>query len=339
MATLKFNNICKTYDNNFKAIENFNLELKDKEFVVLVGPSGCGKSTILRIIAGLEDITSGKLFIDDVCVNDVSPKDRDIAMVFQNYALYPHKNVYDNLAFGMKIRKVDKNTIDEKVKKVSKILDLGDLLDRKPGQLSGGQRQRVALGRAIVRNPKVFLMDEPLSNLDAKLRVQMRAEIVKLQKDLQTTMIYVTHDQTEAMTMGDRIVIMKDGVIQQIGTPDEIYKHPVNIFVAEFIGSPSINILEAEDFYIASGEKIPSNYCVGLRPENLRIVEGDDYVITVIENLGSEKFVHVEREDIKLTIKYSGETEYLLGDRISLRIKNDTILNYFDKNTGESVSI
>ena len=318
MATLKFNNICKTYDNNFKAIENFNLELKDKEFVVLVGPSGCGKSTILRIIAGLEDITSGKLFIDDVCVNDVSPKDRDIAMVFQNYALYPHKNVYDNLAFGMKIRKVDKNTIDEKVKKVSEILDLGDLLDRKPGQLSGGQRQRVALGRAIVRNPKVFLMDEPLSNLDAKLRVQMRAEIVKLQKDLQTTMIYVTHDQTEAMTMGDRIVIMKDGVIQQIGTPDEIYKHPVNIFVAEFIGSPSINVLEAEDFYIASGEKIPSNYSIGLRPENLRIVEGDDYVITVIENLGSEKFVHVERDGIKLTIKYSGETEYLLGDRISL---------------------
>ena len=222
MASLSLKNIEKIYDNGFKAVQNFNLEIADKEFIVFVGPSGCGKSTTLRMIAGLEDITKGELYIGDTLVNDVEPKDRDIAMVFQNYALYPHMTVYDNMAFGLQIRKVDKKDIDQKVKAAAKILDIEHLLERKPKALSGGQRQRVAMGRAIVRNPKVFLMDEPLSNLDAKLRVQMRTEISKLSKKLDSTFIYVTHDQTEAMTLGTRIVVMKDGVVQQVATPKEI---------------------------------------------------------------------------------------------------------------------
>ena len=245
MSSLSLKNICKVYPNGFEAVKDFNFEIKDQEFIIFVGPSGCGKSTTLRMIAGLEDISSGELKIGDRVVNDVEPKDRDIAMVFQNYALYPHMSVYDNMAFGLKLRKVPKDEIDKMVKEAAKILDLTPLLDRKPKALSGGQRQRVAMGRAIVRNPKVFLMDEPLSNLDAKLRVQMRIEIAKLHQRLGTTIIYVTHDQTEAMTLGDRIVVMKDGVIQQVDTPQNLYEKPTNLFVAGFMGSPQMNFLDA----------------------------------------------------------------------------------------------
>lgn len=243
MATLKYINVNKVYDNNVQAVFDFNLEVKDKEFIVFVGPSGCGKSTTLRMTAGLERITSGEVYIDDVLINDVEPKDRDIAMVFQNYALYPHMTVYRNMAFALELKKLDKEEIDRRVKAAAEILGLTNYLDRKPKALSGGQRQRVALGRAIVRHPKVFLMDEPLSNLDAKLRVQMRTEISKIHKQVGATTIYVTHDQTEAMTMADRIVVMKDGYIQQIGTPKEVYSHPANVFVGGFIGSPSMNFL------------------------------------------------------------------------------------------------
>ena len=245
MASLSLQHINKTYPNGFEAVKDFNLEIADKEFIIFVGPSGCGKSTTLRMIAGLEEITGGTLKIGDKVVNDVEPKDRDIAMVFQNYALYPHMTVYDNMAFGLKLRKVPKDQIDKMVKEAAKILDLEKLLDRKPKALSGGQRQRVAMGRAIVREPKVFLMDEPLSNLDAKLRVQMRTEISKLHERLGATIIYVTHDQTEAMTLGTRIVVMKDGVVQQVDTPQTLYNAPCNLFVAGFIGSPQMNFLDA----------------------------------------------------------------------------------------------
>ena len=243
MAEVKLVNICKIYDGGVKAVDNVNIDIKDKEFVVLVGPSGCGKSTTLRMVAGLEDISSGELYIDGKLMNDIPPKDRDIAMVFQNYALYPHMTVYDNMAFGLKIRKLPKDEIDQRVREAAKLLDIEMLLERKPKALSGGQRQRVAVGRAIVRNPKVFLFDEPLSNLDAKLRVQMRAEISGLHHRLQATMIYVTHDQVEALTMADKIVVMKLGVIQQIGGPMELYNDPDNKFVAGFIGSPPMNFM------------------------------------------------------------------------------------------------
>jgi len=242
MATLKLTDIQKIYDNNVQAVFDFNLDIEDKEFIVLVGPSGCGKSTTLRMIAGLEEITSGELYIDGRLVNNVAPKDRDIAMVFQSYALYPHMSVFDNMAFGLKLRKMPKDEIEQRVRDAAKILEIEQYLERKPKALSGGQRQRVALGRAIVRNAKVFLMDEPLSNLDAKLRVQMRSEIIKLHERLDATTIYVTHDQTEAMTMASRIVVMKDGYIQQIGTPRDVYNHPVNMFVANFIGAPAMNL-------------------------------------------------------------------------------------------------
>ena len=268
MASLSLKNVCKVYPNGFEAVKDFNLEIADKEFIIFVGPSGCGKSTTLRMIAGLEDISSGELKIGDRVVNDVEPKDRDIAMVFQNYALYPHMSVYDNMAFGLKLRKVPKAEIDKMVKEAAKILDLTPLLDRKPKALSGGQRQRVAMGRAIVRNPKVFLMDEPLSNLDAKLRVQMRIEISKLHESLGATIIYVTHDQTEAMTLGTRIVVMKDGVVQQVDTPQNLYNTPCNLFVAGFIGSPQMNFMDAvckvngEDVTLTVGEhvlKVPAS--------------------------------------------------------------------------------
>ena len=246
MASLSLKNVTKKYPNGFVAVKDFNLEIADKEFIIFVGPSGCGKSTTLRMIAGLEDISSGELYIDGKLVNDVEPKDRDIAMVFQNYALYPHMSVYDNMAFGLKLRKTPKDEIDKKVHDAAKILDLEHLLDRKPKALSGGQRQRVAMGRAIVRSPKVFLMDEPLSNLDAKLRGQMRVEISKLHQRLETTIIYVTHDQTEAMTLGTRIVVMKDGVVQQVDSPQNLYDKPCNKFVAGFIGAPQMNMIDAQ---------------------------------------------------------------------------------------------
>lgn len=253
MASITLKNITKVYDKTQTVIENLNLEIKDREFVILVGPSGCGKSTTLRMIAGLEDITSGELYIGNKLVNNVSPKDRDIAMVFQSYALYPHMSVYKNMAFGLKLRKVPKKEIDEKVRKAAKILDIEQLLDRKPRALSGGQRQRVALGRAMVRESEVFLLDEPLSNLDAKLRTQMRREIAQLHRDLQTTFVYVTHDQTEAMTMADRIVVMKNGEIQQFDTPKNLFDHPSNMFVAGFIGSPQMNFIESR-VELISGE-------------------------------------------------------------------------------------
>ena len=246
MATVSLKGIKKVYDNKVTAVHDFNLEIADKEFIVLVGPSGCGKSTTLRMVAGLEDISEGDLLIGGKRMNDVEPKDRDIAMVFQNYALYPHMTVYENMAFALKLRKVPKEEIDKKVREAAEILDITQYLDRKPKALSGGQRQRVAIGRAIVRNPQVFLMDEPLSNLDAKLRNQMRAEIIKLRQRIDTTFIYVTHDQTEAMTLGDRIVIMKDGFIQQIGTPQQVFDHPANIFVAGFIGMPQMNFFDGQ---------------------------------------------------------------------------------------------
>ena len=267
MASLSLQHINKTYPNGFEAVKDFNLEIADKEFIIFVGPSGCGKSTTLRMIAGLEEITGGTLKIGDKVVNDVEPKDRDIAMVFQNYALYPHMTVYDNMAFGLKLRKVPKDQIDKMVREAAKILDLEKLLDRKPKALSGGQRQRVAMGRAIVREPKVFLMDEPLSNLDAKLRVQMRTEISKLHERLGATIIYVTHDQTEAMTLGTRIVVMKDGVVQQVDTPQKLYNAPCNLFVAGFIGSPQMNFLDAtvhvkgDDVQLQIGKNNSSRTC------------------------------------------------------------------------------
>ena len=295
-----------------------NLEIKDKEFIVLVGSSGCGKSTILRLISGLEDISSGEIMIDGKVVNNVHPKDRDIAFVFQSYALYPHMSVYDNIAFGLKMRKYSKAVIDEKVHEVAKALDLADLLNRKPRQLSGGQRQRVALGRAIVRNPKVFLMDEPLSNLDAKLRNQMRAEIIKLREKIDTTFIYVTHDQVEAMTLGDRIVIMRDGYIQQIGTPQEVFNHPANLFVAGFIGSPQMNFFEncqltkTADSYTLTvmGETVTltaeqsaklaaagvesRSVTAGVRPVHIALGEsGIPAEVDVSELMGSELHLHL----------------------------------------------
>ena len=261
MASLSLKSIYKKYPGGVTAVSDFNLEIKDKEFIILVGPSGCGKSTTLRMIAGLEEISDGELYIGEKLVNDVAPKDRDIAMVFQNYALYPHMTVFENMAFGLKLRKTPKDEIKRRVEEAARILDIAHLLDRKPKALSGGQRQRVALGRAIVREPKVFLLDEPLSNLDAKLRAQMRTELSKLHKKLGTTFIYVTHDQTEAMTMGDRIVVMKDGFIQQVETPQTLYDSPCNMFVAGFIGSPQMNFIESklikkgDDFYVEFGSE------------------------------------------------------------------------------------
>mgnify|MGYP002609227497 CR=1 FL=1 len=318
MASLSLKSIYKKYPGGVTAVSDFNLEIKDKEFIILVGPSGCGKSTTLRMIAGLEEISDGELYIGDKLVNDVAPKDRDIAMVFQNYALYPHMTVFENMAFGLKLRKVAKDEIKRRVEEAARVLDIAHLLDRKPKALSGGQRQRVALGRAIVREPKVFLLDEPLSNLDAKLRAQMRTELSKLHQKLGTTFIYVTHDQTEAMTLGDRIVIMKDGFIQQIGTPQEVFNHPYNLFVATFIGTPQMNMFENAKLVKADGKyavqldnqtvvlsdekqaKLAANnvaeqdVVLGVRPEHIELTAGGiEGKVDVSEMMGSTVHLHV----------------------------------------------
>ena len=342
MADLSLKNIRKVYDNKVVAVDDFNLEIKDKEFVVFVGPSGCGKSTTLRMIAGLEEISSGELYIDGKLVNSIAPKDRDIAMVFQNYALYPHMTVFENMAFALKLRKLPKKEIEQKVNEAAEILGITEYLQRKPKALSGGQRQRVAIGRAIVREPKVFLMDEPLSNLDAKLRNQMRAEIIKLRHRIDTTFIYVTHDQTEAMTLGDRIVIMKDGLIQQIGTPQQVFNHPENLFVAGFIGSPQMNFFDAELIKNANGKyavrigeaefeltaeqdraladnKVgyageydfePQAITLGIRPEHISLCGENDEphlegVVDVCEMMGSSMHLHVDmgEKDVVLVIQ------------------------------------
>ena len=364
MASLSLRGIEKVYPNGFHAVKDFNLEIEDKEFIIFVGPSGCGKSTTLRMIAGLEDISGGVLEIDGKKMNDVEPKDRDIAMVFQNYALYPHMTVYDNMAFGLKLRKVPKDEIDKKVREAAKILDLEKLLDRKPKALSGGQRQRVAMGRAIVRNPKVFLMDEPLSNLDAKLRVQMRIEISKLHENLGATIIYVTHDQTEAMTLGTRIVVMKDGIVQQVDTPQNLYNTPCNQFVAGFIGSPQMNFMDAlvnvngNDVTLKVGEhvlKVPASkrqalidggydgktVVLGIRPEDVHdsqafISNSPDSVIKskikVYELLGAEVFLYFDLEGTQMTARVNPRTTLRTGDDAIFALDMEKI-HLFDKDT------
>jgi len=365
MAGVKLINITKRYPNGFEAIKDLNLEIHDREFVVLVGPSGCGKSTTLRMIAGLEEISAGELYIGDRLVTHVPPKDRDIAMVFQNYALYPHMNVFENMSFGLKLRKFKKDEIKKRVHEAAKILDIEHLLDRKPKDLSGGQRQRVALGRAIVREPQVFLMDEPLSNLDAKLRVQMRAEISKLHERLQTTFIYVTHDQTEAMTMGDRIVVMKNGVIQQNGSPDEIYHHPSNMFVAGFIGSPAMNFIKGkivdEDgtlFFLSDAMKIGvpaqkanllkekgyagQNVVLGIRPQDIRSDSDQSHIsftatIQVVENMGSEKYLYLEASDgTEIVARVDARLSPSTHDQITLYMDPDKI-HFFDVESEEAI--
>ena len=364
MAGLKLKNIQKIYPNGVEAVKDFNLEIEDKEFIIFVGPSGCGKSTTLRMIAGLEEISGGELWIDDKMVNDMEPKDRDIAMVFQNYALYPHMTVRENMAFGLKLRKVPKDEINKKVNEVAKILDLEPLLDRKPKALSGGQRQRVAMGRAIVRHPKVFLMDEPLSNLDAKLRGQMRIEISKLHQKLGTTIIYVTHDQTEAMTLGTRIIVMNDGVVQQCDTPQALYDTPCNLFVAGFIGSPQMNFLDAEckvkDNKVsltidgteillpdAKAKKlIDGGYdgktvVLGIRPEDIHdeaefIAKSPDTVIEstirVYEMLGAEVFLYFDYAGTGMTARVHPTTTARTGDNVKFALDPNKI-HVFDKET------
>lgn len=331
MSSVVLKNVTKIYDKK-KVIDDVDLTIEDKEFIVLVGASGCGKSTLLRMIAGLEDITGGEIFIGDKKVNDVQPKDRDIAFVFQSYALYPHMTVRENIAFGLKMRKIDKATIEKKVQEAAEILDLGEYLDRKPKQLSGGQRQRVALGRAIVRNPKVFLMDEPLSNLDAKLRVQMRSEIKKLHEKLQTTFIYVTHDQTEALTMGDRIVVLDKGKIQQVDSPEEIYNNPANTFVAGFVGSPQMNFIDSKDFpFDTNGDVI-----IGVRPEKM-ICDGSIKLtvnIEISELLGSEKIAYFNIGDKKCSAKLPAD--YNIGKTLELSI-NPEDLYFFNKEDGKRI--
>ncbi|MDY3888673.1 MAG: sn-glycerol-3-phosphate ABC transporter ATP-binding protein UgpC [Agathobacter sp.] len=364
MASLSLKNVCKVYSNGFEAVKDFNLEVEDKEFVIFVGPSGCGKSTTLRMIAGLEEISSGEFMIDGKLMNDVEPKDRDIAMVFQNYALYPHMTVFDNMAFGLKLRKVPKDEIKKKVEEAARILDLEKLLDRKPKALSGGQRQRVAMGRAIVRNPKVFLMDEPLSNLDAKLRVQMRAEIASLHNRLGATIIYVTHDQTEAMTLGTRIVVLKDGVIQQVDSPQKLYNEPDNLFVAGFIGSPQMNFVDAE--VVVSGDSVALKFAnntmtlpaekakklidggyagktvvMGIRPEDVddapeAIAAGTDNIVdtevTGYELLGAEVLLYYTVAGANMTAKVSSTTPARLGDKIKVAFDVSRV-HVFDKET------
>lgn len=371
MARVLLENVIKKFGNQ-TVVHKTNLEIKDKEFLVLVGPSGCGKSTTLRMIAGLEEITGGRIYIDGRVVNEVPPKDRDIAMVFQNYALYPHMNIYDNLAFALKLRKLPKERIDERVKAAARMLELEELLNRKPSQISGGQRQRVALGRAVVREPKVFLMDEPLSNLDAKLRVQMRTELKQLHEKVQTTIIYVTHDQTEAMTMGDRLVVMKKGVVQQVDSPINMYNNPENLFVASFIGSPAMNFIRCKltrnnGVYMLINDcfklAIPKdkttealkNYIdreviMGIRPENISDkplpdmigTELEDSAITskidVVEPLGSETFVHTRVSGSSVTAKVSADSAATSG--LNMKFYYDmTKVHIFESETEKNISL
>ena len=370
MASVNLNNIYKVYSGNVTAVSDFCLDIEDKEFIVLVGPSGCGKSTTLRMIAGLEEISSGELYIGDRLVNDVAPKDRDIAMVFQNYALYPHMTVFDNMAFGLKLRKTPKAEIKQRVEEAARILDISHLLNRKPKALSGGQRQRVALGRAIVRAPKVFLFDAPLSNLDAKLRVAMRTEITKLHQRLQTTFIYVTHDQTEAMTMASRIVVMKDGFIQQVDTPQHLYDFPANLFVAGFIGSPQMNFFnvtlqkegnsvvavfgdnkitvpEAKLSKFVDEDYIGKEVILGIRPENISddeavLAQNPGAVITcnveVTELMGSETYLYLSTsgKDENIIARVDPRTKSAAGDTIKVCF-DVTRLHFFDKDTEKTL--
>lgn len=366
MATLKFKDINKIYDNKVQAVFDFNLDVNDHDFIVFVGPSGCGKTTTLRMVAGLEEITSGELYINNRLVNDIAPKDRDIAMVFQSYALYPHMTVYDNMAFGLKLRKIPKEEIERRVNEAAAILGLEPYLNRRPKALSGGQRQRVALGRAIVRNPKVFLMDEPLSNLDAKLRVQMRSEIIKIHERVGATTIYVTHDQTEAMTMATRIVVMKDGYIQQIGTPKEVYNNPANIFVGGFIGSPAMNFLKGkyiDDCFVIEGSKtertikifIPEKLrpniqgyendevILGIRPEDIHIngeivqkypKSATEVECDVVELLGHELIVYGYMNGQRIIVKTSANNDIQVHDKILFTFDMNKV-HFFDPTTTE----
>jgi multiple sugar transport system ATP-binding protein len=364
MSQVILKNISKSYDGKTKSVNDVNLTINDKEFVVLVGPSGCGKSTTLRMIAGLEEITEGQIILDKKVINDVPPKDRDIAMVFQNYALYPHMTVYENMAFGLKLRKLNKDEIKIRVTEAAKVLDLMDYLNRKPKTLSGGQRQRVAVGRAIVRKPKVFLFDEPLSNLDAKLRVQMRTEISKLHKKLNATIIYVTHDQIEAMTMGTKIVVMKDGLVQQVGSPAALYNNPANKFVAGFIGSPAMNFIETTviesngiQLQLVNSEiklnmpewhkerfknLIGKNIIVGLRPEEIRLEPaGNNYQpvnvkIELIEPMGYESFIYFMIGDIQFTGRVNSIT-IKNDEKLSTLYFNTSKFYFFDKESERSI--
>ena len=359
MASITLTHVKKVYDKQVVAVQDFNMEIRDKEFIVLVGPSGCGKSTTLRMIAGLEEITEGEIAIDGKVVNRVPPKNRDIAMVFQDYALYPHMTVYDNIAYGLKLRHVPRRIIKQKVLEAADILEISDLLKRKPKALSGGQRQRVAIGRAIVRSPKVFLMDEPLSNLDAKLRNQMRTEIIRLRKRIQTTFVYVTHDQTEAMTLGDRIVIMKDGYVQQIGTPREVFHSPANLFVAGFIGAPQMNFFHAElcledglYYVLMDGSRIslsmdkqqklfdrgvePQSIILGVRPEHIQISDtGFSGCAEVSEMMGSNTQIHVRYLDRDVVIVVSDESCFgnsIMGSEIRFKFQSER-LHLFSETT------
>ncbi|HVM24447.1 MAG TPA: sn-glycerol-3-phosphate ABC transporter ATP-binding protein UgpC [Candidatus Limnocylindrales bacterium] len=363
MATVTFDHMYKRYGEDVVAVNDLNLEINDGEFICLVGPSGCGKTTALRCVAGLEEITDGELRIGDRVVNNVAPKDRDIAMVFQSYALYPHMSVYDNLAFGLKLRKMKKDEIDRRVQEGAKILGLEKFLDRKPKALSGGQRQRVALGRAIVREPSVFLMDEPLSNLDAKLRVQTRAEIARLHQRLGTTTIYVTHDQVEAMTMGDRIAVMKDGVLQQVGTPQELYDHPTNIFVAGFIGSPAMNFAttkaEGKDL-LFGGAKLEltgdqaraadsrpqgSSVLIGFRPEHIELANGTNganavrfpATVEVVEYLGNEELIHAQAEGSEIVALLPSDKKVAVGDNVQFAVPMEK-LHIFDPDSEQALA-
>ncbi|WP_447474393.1 sn-glycerol-3-phosphate import ATP-binding protein UgpC [Vibrio harveyi] len=353
MSTLTLSNIAKCYPNGYQAIQKLNLNICDGEMVVLVGPSGCGKSTLLRMIAGLEEISSGELKIDTTTVNDLEPGERDIAMVFQNYALYPHMTVYNNMAYGLRNRRTPKAEIERLVHEAAKMLELDHLLDRKPGQLSGGQRQRVAMGRAIVREPKVFLFDEPLSNLDAKLRVQMRLEIKKLQRRLGTTSVYVTHDQVEAMTLADKLVVLNKGNVEQVGTPLEIYDNPASLFVATFIGSPSMNILDGNvsvDGITIGDALLPVSTTnlalgeikLGLRPEHLQISQDNPWLqveVELIESLGADLLLYCRAEggdSQKLVVRVEGHTPIQIGDKLGLDIKPKHV-HLFDANTEKRI--